>query len=62
MIKAVNVNNAHGQDEISIRVLMLCESAITEPLYVIFKNCFISNTFLVIWRKANIIPVHKKVD
>ena len=45
IIKALNVNKAHGHDEISIRMLKLCESAITEPLYLIFKNCFSSNTF-----------------
>ena len=36
IIKALNVNKAHGHDEISIRMLKLCESAICEPLYLIF--------------------------
>ena len=56
------MNKAHGHDEISIRMLKLCESAITEPLYLIFKNCLSSNTFLDVWKKANVIPVHKKGD
>ena len=62
MMKALNVNKAHGHDEISIRTLKLCESAITEPLYLIFKNCLSSNTFPDVWKKANVIPVHKKGD
>ena len=37
--KALKVNKAYGHDKISIRMLKLCESAITEPLYLIFKNC-----------------------
>ena len=37
------MNKAHGHDEVSIRMLKLCESAITEPLNVIFKNCLSSN-------------------
>ena len=62
IIKALKVNKAHGHDEISIRMLKLCESAITEPLYLIFKNCLSSNTFRDVWKKANVIPVHKKGD
>ena len=62
IIKALKVNKAHGHDEISIRMLKLCESAITEQLYLIFKNCLSSNTFPDVWKKANVIPVHKKGD
>ena len=36
--------------------------SITEPLYLIFKNCLSSNTFPDVWKKANVIPVHKKGD
>ena len=61
IIKALKVNKAHGHDEISIRMFKLCESVITEPLYLIFKNCYSFNTFPDVWKKANVIPVHKKV-
>ena len=56
------MNKAHGHDEISIRMLKLCESAISEPLYLILKNCLSSNTFPDVWKKANVIQVHKKGD
>ena len=62
IIKALKVNKAHAHDEISIRMLKLCESAITEPLYLIFKNCLSSNTFADVLMKASVIPVHKKGD
>ena len=29
---------------------------------MIFKNCLRSNTFLDVWNKANVTPVHKKGD
>ena len=32
IIKALNASKAHGHDEISIKILKLCESAITEQL------------------------------
>ena len=60
VIKALKVNKAHGYNGISIRMLKLCESAITELLYLIFKNCLSSNTFPDVWKKANVIPIHKK--
>ena len=60
--KALKANKVHVHDEISIRMLKLCESGITEPLYLIFKNCLNSNTFPDVWKKANVIPVHKKGD
>ena len=43
-------------------MLKLCESNITEPLYLIFKNCLSSHTFPDVWKKANVIPFHKKGD
>ena len=62
IIKALKVNKAHAHNEISIRMLKLCESAVTEPLYLIFKNYLSSNTFPDVWKKANVTPVHKKGD
>ena len=62
IIKALNVGKAHGHDESSITMLKLCESAISQPHYLIFKNCLSSNTFSNDWKKANVIPVHKKDD
>ena len=43
IIKALKVNKAHGHGE--IRMLKPCESTITKPLYLSFKNCLSSNTF-----------------
>ena len=60
-IKALNANKAHGDDEISIRMLKLCESVISEPLHLIFKNRLASNTFSDVWKKVNATPVYKKV-
>ena len=62
IIKALNVNNAHDHDEISIRMLKLCESTISERFHWFFKNCHSSNTFPDVWKKANDIPVHKRGD
>ena len=60
IIKALKVNIAHTHDESSIRMLKLCESAITKLFYLILKNYISSNTFPDGWKKVNVIPVHTK--
>ena len=41
---------------------MLKLTAITEPLYLIFENCFNPNTVPDVWKKVNVISVFKKGD
>ena len=60
-IKSLNVNEAQGHNDISIRMRKLCSQSIVKPLSVIFKNCIDNGIFPDIWKKSNIIPVHKKV-
>ena len=36
--------------------------SIVKPLSIIFKNCINDGIFPDIWKKSNIIPVHKKRD
>ena len=62
IIKALKMNKAYGHNEISIRMLKLCESVITEQLYLIFKNRLSSDTFPGVWKKASVIPIYKKDD
>ena len=48
--------------EISISMIKLCASSISKPLHLIFRNCLETESFPKEWKKANIIPVHKKGD
>ena len=48
-----NVNKAQGHDNISIRMLKICDSVLVEPLSVIYKNCINSRVSPDIW----IIPI-----
>ena len=45
---------------ISIRMLKLCEDSIWKPLELIFKNCLKEGIFPNEWKKANVVPIHKK--
>ena len=62
IIKSLNVNKAHGHDDVSIGMIKLCGQSIVKPLLIIFKNCIDNGNFPDIWKKSNIIPVHKKGD
>ena len=59
-IQNLDPNKDHGHDNISIRMLKICGSSIYKPLEMIFKQCI--ETFPSDWRKANIVPIHKKGD
>ena len=62
IINALKINKAHGHDHVSIRMIKLCSKFIAKPLSIIFKNCIDTGTFPDIWKRPNIIPVHKKGD
>ena len=60
IIKNLNPNKAHGFDIISIHMLKICSDSILKPLELIFKSCIENGKFLIKWKKANFVPVHKK--
>ena len=62
IIRSLDINKAHGYDDISIRMLKICDLAIIKPLSIIFRNCINNSTFPDLWKKSNICPIHKKGD
>ena len=62
IIKSLNINKAHGHDDISIRLLQICGAEVVKPLSLIFKNCIQYRIFPNLWKKSNIVPIHKKSD
>ena len=47
---------------IGILVLNICGDSISKPLEIIFKSCSEKGQFPNEWKKANVVPVHKKGD
>ena len=39
IIRSLNLNKAHGWDEISMRMIRLSDTALVAPLKIIFENC-----------------------
>ena len=57
---SLDTNKAHRHDDLSIRMLKICDLAIIKPLSTIFRNCISHSTFPDLWKKSNICPIHKK--
>ena len=60
LIRSLDTKKAHGCDDISSSMIKMCDESIVEPLCLIFEKCLDSGVYPPQWKKANIIPVHKK--
>ena len=62
IIRNLNMHKAHGHDDISIGMIKMCDKSILKPLILLFENSTKSSYHPDIWKKSNIVPVHKKND
>ena len=60
LIVVLNPNKAHGLDGLSICMLQMGSDSISKPLSIIFRSCLKAGYFPTAWKKANVVPVHKK--
>ena len=60
IIRSLNSNKAHGWDDISIRMVKMCDESIAYPLKIIFETALKFGIYPDKWKKANVVPVHKK--
>ena len=58
--RSLSINKAHGYDEISARLLKICDSSIVKPLSIIFKNYLQSGSVANNSKKSDVVPIHKK--
>ena len=62
IIANLNVKKANGHDEISVKLIKICGESIIDPLYIILENCLQKGVFPKIWKQANVVPIHKKIE
>ena len=62
IITGLDINKAHGPDNISVNMIQLCGQHLCIPLKVIFENILKTGIFPDQWKEANVTPVHKKND
>ena len=60
IIRSLKPNKAHGWDNVSVRMIKYCDSALVLPLKLIFLNSLSRGIFPDAWKCANVVPVHKK--
>ena len=60
LIRALDSKKAGGCDNISVHMIKICDASIVEPLCLIFEKSLETGMYPSVWKKANIIPVHKK--
>ena len=63
IIRALNIHKAHGHDDISVRMIKICDKSLLKPLILLFQNSTKLSYYPYIWKRSDIIiPVHKKND
>ena len=62
IIRNLDPNKAHGHDMISIRMVKICDDFICKPLKLMFQSCSESDKFTSKWKKAIVVPIHKRGD
>ena len=60
LIRSLDLKKAHGRDNLSIVMLKICDLATVEPLSLIYEKCLGSGKYPSLWKKANVLPIHKK--
>ena len=58
-IRSLDINKAHCHDDISVRMMKICNDAIVDPLKILFVNLVNQAVFPSRWKKANVSPVPK---
>ena len=61
MIRSIDVNKAHGHNDISIRMIKICDNSLIRSLSLLFEKSFDNSYFTELSKKSNIIPVNKKM-
>ena len=56
------MNKGHVWDEVSVRMVKICDETLVPPLQIIFQFSSDTGTFPNYWKKGNLAPVHKKGD
>ena len=62
IIPKLDANKVHGHDKISIRMVKIYSTSICKPLRLIFNHCIDNGIYPCEWKKANVVPIHKKGD
>ena len=60
LIRQLNINKAHGCDELSIKMIKLCDNTSAFRSVSVYQKCLATGTYSQIWKMANVLLIHKK--
>ena len=60
IVRSLDSNKAYGWDSLSISMIKICDAKIVIPLCLIYEKCLATGKFPESWKKANVLPIHKK--
>lgn len=60
LIQILDTSKSTGCDEISPKLVSIAGDSIVSPLTRLFNLCLHKNKLPSLWKKANVIPIHKK--
>ena len=61
IIQNLSTNKSNGSGKISIRLIKIRGNSLCKPLELIFKSCVTKGEFTSEWKKAYVVPGHKKL-
>ena len=59
-VKTLDPKKAHGCNDISIKLIKICSQSLILSLKITFEHSLKKGRSPKIWKKANVVPVHKK--
>ena len=62
IIQNLNPNKAHGLDKMNLCLIKICGNSLCKPLEMIFRFCIVKGEFPSEMKKANVVPVQKKLQ
>ena len=62
IIKTLDAKKTHGWDNISGKMIQVCGDPIALPLMLVFETALKEKKIPDRWKKANVVPVHKKKE
>lgn len=60
MLENLDVSKGAGCDGVSPRYISMCAKSLAYPLSIIFTRSMREGFFPSVWKRANIVPIHKK--
>ena len=60
IIRSLSAIKAYGHDDILVRIMKMWDKPLLKPLPLIFRGYIDTGVYPDIWKKSDIVPVHKK--